>query len=294
MRWSPVLRIVGALYSSFVFVFAHETLAAPFAATTGTGVLRVVTYNVAGLPEGISQSHPLKNLPQIGALLNRYDLVLIQEDFAYPDLLRQKLALPFGSPPFQRGERLDFGDGLSQFGKFPLTPPQRNAWRACNGVLDSYHDCLTPKGLSWSRATLEPGIELDVYNVHLDAGGAAADRAARASQLQQLTQAIQQLSGDRAFLLGGDFNLTRSERPLLASIEQALGALDVCTALRCRDPWRIDRILVRSSARLRLEPRSWKTDARFIDARGRNLSDHLAVGVEIGWTAVSTDDRVAR
>jgi hypothetical protein len=45
-------------------------------------LLRVVTYNVAGLPEGVSRSSPVANLPLIGEGLNRYDLALIQEDFA--------------------------------------------------------------------------------------------------------------------------------------------------------------------------------------------------------------------
>lgn len=279
MRLVQTLRIMSAL-------LALAATPARVAASGDKGALRVLTYNVAGLPEGVSQSHPLKNLTQIGALLNRYDLVFVQEDFAYPDLLRKKLILPFGSPPFVRGERLHFGDGLSQFSKLPLSAPRRYPWFACNGVLDSYYDCLTPKGLSWSKATLAPGVELDVYNVHLDAGGSAADRAARSGQLQQLTETIQRLSGDRAFILAGDFNLTRSERTQLALLEKALGATDVCTAVSCREPWRIDRILVRSSASIRLLARAWRIDPRFVDARGRHLSDHLAVSAEIAWSSI--------
>ena len=47
----------------------------------------VLTYNIAGLPQGISSSNPLKNTPYIGKLINDYDIVQVQEDFNYHELL---------------------------------------------------------------------------------------------------------------------------------------------------------------------------------------------------------------
>src|SRR3712207_4191410 len=81
------------------------------------GTLTVATYNVAGLPEGLSLVHPVRNLPLIGAALDRYDVALVQEDYAYPALLRSRVRLPHASPGFERGDALHFGDGLSQFAK---------------------------------------------------------------------------------------------------------------------------------------------------------------------------------
>ena len=43
----------------------------------------VLSYNVAGLPAGISSSEPDVNTPIISPLLNDYDIVLVQEDFIY-------------------------------------------------------------------------------------------------------------------------------------------------------------------------------------------------------------------
>ena len=43
----------------------------------------VLTYNVAGLPAGISSSEPDINTPLISPLLNDYDIALVQEDFVY-------------------------------------------------------------------------------------------------------------------------------------------------------------------------------------------------------------------
>ena len=31
-------------------------------------------------------------------------------------------------------------------------------------------DCLTPKGFTYMRLTLAPGVTLDTYNLHADAG----------------------------------------------------------------------------------------------------------------------------
>lgn len=257
------------------------------------GKLRVITYNVAGLPEGISQSRPIRNLPMIGGLLNAYDLALVQEDFAYPAALRERVRFPYASAPFVRGDRLDFGDGLSQFSKLPLTETKRASWQQCHGYTDSYFDCLTPKGYSAARLELEGGGSIDVYNLHMDAGQSRADRAARAAQLEQLARAISENSQGRPLIVAGDFNLGRGERALLAELEDRTGLRDSCRTLGCPEPGRIDRVLVRGTDALRLVPLSWKAERRFTDASGQPLSDHLPVVVELGWesrqrTAVRT------
>jgi hypothetical protein len=255
------------------------------------GRLRVVTYNVAGLPDGFMTPHPSSNMPLIGRLLGTYDLALVQEDFMYPDALRKNLHLAYQSAPFVRGQNPHLGDGLSQFSCFPFSPLQREPWRTCHGVLDSYFDCLTPKGFSWTRQTLTAGVELDVYNVHLDAGWGQADFAAREAQVEQLIAAIAKRSAGRAVLLAGDTNIPRHQRSLLERLERSAGLVDVCGALRCSEPNRIDRVLYRSSSALRLAPKRWRVDRRFVDAKQRPLSDHLAVAVEFDWDASAPQNR---
>jgi hypothetical protein len=247
-------------------------------------LLRVVTYNVAGLPEGISRSSPVANLPLIGEGLNRYDLALIQEDFAYPSLLRQRLRLEHQSKPFVRGELHDFGDGLSAFSKLPFAEPLRTAWTRCHGMVDSFFDCLTLKGFMATTVELAPGAFLDVYNVHLDAGWSTEDRAARREQLEQLARAVASRSEGRAVLVGGDFNLSRADLAVLERFEQATGTRDSCRTLRCPEPNRIDRMLFRASSKLSLVPVAWRVDRRFLDTLGRPLSDHSAVAVTYRWS----------
>ncbi|HEY0464520.1 MAG TPA: endonuclease/exonuclease/phosphatase family protein [Polyangiaceae bacterium] len=258
------------------------TVAWSWVAGAAVGHLKVLTYNIAGLPDGFMTAHPSANMSRIGSLLSHYDLALIQEDFAYGTLLRQSVKLPFQSPAFVRAGRLHFGDGLSQFAAHEFTALQREPWRACHGVVDSYFDCLTPKGFSSSRQQLAAGVEIDVFNVHLDAGSSSADQQAREAQVAQLMEAIEQRSAGRPILLAGDTNL-RSQRGLLARFERASGLVDVCEALHCPGGRLIDRVFFRSTPGLTISPRKWSIDRRFVDAKGQPLSDHLAVAVELDW-----------
>jgi endonuclease/exonuclease/phosphatase family metal-dependent hydrolase len=264
--------------------YATNALAEP-SPVTRRGRFDVVTYNVAGLPEGLSRVHPVDTLPLVGARLGKYDLALVQEDYAYPELLRSRLRSSYQSSAFVRGDALHFGDGLSVFSKVPISELRRSAWRACHGLVDASFDCWTPKGLAMTRVEVSPGVLLDVYDVHLDAGAQPDDVKARAAQLQQLFETLTAWSEQRALLVGGDFNLTRAELPLLRRLMSDAGLRDACQALRCADPWRLDRILYRGSAALALRVRSYRIDASFRDDAGRQLSDHLPVAVTVDWTA---------
>jgi Endonuclease/Exonuclease/phosphatase family len=255
----------------------------PLFAPTTRGKLRLVTYNVAGLPEGISRSHPRSNLPLIGKLLSQYDLALVQEDFAYPFELRRELGLPHRSPAFIRGKRIDFGDGLSEFSSVPFVGFEREAWASCNGYLSADFDCLTPKGFTFARHELGPGAFVDVYNVHLDAGNASGDVRAREAQLLQLSAAILRRSADHAVIIAGDTNVHAGRRESLYAFAQQSGLSEACALVHCGEPRRIDRVFFRSSAELSLNALSWTTDSSFVDPRGNALSDHLPVAVEFEW-----------
>lgn len=268
--------------STLSVLAALLTFAWSLLAAAAAGHLKVLTYNIAGLPDGFMTAHPSANMPQIGPLLARYDLALIQEDFVYGELLRRRVTLPFQSPAFVRTGHYHFGDGLSQFAKGAFSALQREPWRTCHGIFDSYYDCLTPKGFTSTRQRLADGIEMDVYNVHLDAGPSDADQCAREAQLEQLAEAIAYRSLGRAVLLAGDTNL-RAAPDSLSRFERATGLVEVCETLRCPEPRRIDRVFYRNSPALTFRPRKWNIDRRFVDAKGKPLSDHLPVAVEFDW-----------
>jgi hypothetical protein len=93
----------SATWLAFALAACGSESAAPVA-DAGAHVsesFSLLTYNVAGLPEGISASHPAKNTPLIGPLLNDYEIVEVQEDFAYHAQLIASSTHPYQTTPDQ-------------------------------------------------------------------------------------------------------------------------------------------------------------------------------------------------
>ena len=307
---------IGRLFGGFALVAA----CASGARTAGADSLSVLTYNVAGLPEGISASHPRTNHPQISPLLNAYDLVAVQEDFAYHPLLVQDLTFPYQSVKDDTagpaGEQLGFafGDGLNSFSRLPFTDFERTTWNDCFGLFTDGSDCLTPKGLSFQRHELAPGAFLDVYNWHADAGSGANDLEARRWNTRQLYEAIVDRSAGNAVLVLGDTNsrFTRSG-DVLPEMLAAASLTDVWTELvrggvlppvgaaitdcstdsagaNCEH---IDKVFYRSSSSLLLQAVEYGVPSHFVDALGGPLSDHEPVFARFEWRAVPEPGSVA-
>ena len=269
-----------------------------------SGELLALSYNVAGLPEGISGSHPEANTPIISPLLNAYDLVVVQESWQTPDpnplaplrVYHELLAadathpyktvsapLPLGTDP-RRPDAL-VSDGLNTFSRFPFTSLQREPWTEC---WQSAADCLALKGFTLVRTTFAPGVTVDVYDLHMEAGGDPEDDQLRDAGVTQLAAFINAHSAGRPVLVGGDFNLHTDAEPDSTQFQRLLaetGLVDVCAALGCPQPGRIDKWLFRSAGSITIEPLSWRfeTDV-FVDSLGEPLSDHDALAVRFRWT----------
>jgi endonuclease/exonuclease/phosphatase family metal-dependent hydrolase len=278
------------------------------AADTDAGPTRgfsLLTYNVAGLPEGISASHPETNMPLISSRLNDYDIVEVQEDFAYHPQLIASSTHAYRTTP-DRPKNNDLGDGLNVLSVFPLTPIYRETWQSCYGQLDSGSDCLTDKGFALVQVELAPGVSFDLYDVHADAGLDPGSTAARADNFRQLARAIAEHSAGRAVIVGGDFNERYyTNGSTLSTLLAETGLTDVWVqlenngqvpsappavpALCAGDPSdlsceRIDKVLYRSSSELTLTPLEYSVEAgKFRDAQGRPLSDHEPVSVLFGY-----------
>ncbi len=295
---------------------APSTTAAP----SRSGEILALSYNVAGLPEILSGSRPAEFTPQIGPLLNDYEMVLMQETWRTPDpnslaplrvyheileeaseheYRSEPKPLPLGSDP-SRPEAL-VSDGLNRFSDVPFEPVERMAWNECFGGADQSDggsgDCLSQKGFSVATSTLAEGVVVDVYNLHLEAGGTEEDQRISRGQAEQLAEFVVQHSAGRPIIMGGDFNLhtdpERTDDPDEAwdlesfrIILEEAGLTDVCAALDCPEPGRIDKFLFRSTDEVTIEPLDWtfETDV-FVTADGEPLSDHDALAVRFAWTA---------
>jgi endonuclease/exonuclease/phosphatase family metal-dependent hydrolase len=293
---------------------ARDTAAADTAATPRSGTFKALTYNVAGLPPGVSKSKPLQNIPRISALLNGYDLVLVQEDFVFHALLEYAVNLPHRSEAqglsrlFSRdflalvrdfpqinidrilalagGERM-MGDGLNHFSRFPFTDFERQRWTICSGVTAASNDCLATKGFTYGRHTLAEGVTVDVYNVHADAGRRPWDEEARRAQFRQLAAFMALRSAGQAVLVAGDTNLqapVKADEETLQEFMKATGLSIAGRTLGAGDE--VDRFFYRGGTTLRLEPVAQSPASEFVDPDGRPLSDHPALRVDFRWEVI--------
>lgn len=269
----PLLASSCVLVSQVRVVESGAPLPEPVAAFT------VLSYNVAGLPEGISQSHPAAYSARIGTLLNGFDLALLQEDFFYHADIDAGAVHPYRTLHSGHG-LLGTGDGLSVFSRIPIAEFGRTPWTQSFGVFSNASDSLAPKGFASAQLDLGDGAVLHVYVLHMDAGHGDGDRAARDAQAAQLIAAVRSDSADKALIIAGDFNMSGRDPGDAALTETLLAETGTQEVSRVLDRWdgRIDKILFRSGPGVRLVPLDWRVEAAaFTGADGQALSDHAPV-----------------
>ncbi len=250
--------------------------------------LLVLTYNVAGLLEGMSGSHPEENIPKISPLLNSFDLVLVQEDFFYHQELVQDLILQYQSEPMSDNkDEFPISDGLNRASNFAFEPVARVQWPDCNGQTDCASDCMARKGFSYARTSLSSDVEVIVYNLHAEAGGCPGDIESRRAGYTLLASHIAENYADEALIVAGDYNLHKSDPEdleLLEDFKAATGLQSSCEYLSCGVD-SIDKVLFRNSAELAFVPLSWENPGQFVDESGEDLSDHRPVAVRLRYLA---------
>jgi hypothetical protein len=281
----------------------------------------VLSYNVAGLPQEVSDEQPTADIPLISPLLADYDLVLTQEDFdwwtaaldgfdfaQYHDQLRAEAGFEFatGRHPGPEAVGIDpaarplmqLGDGIGIMSVYPFTDEQRVPWDGCFGTINDggASDCLAMKGFALVTLQLADGVLVDVYSLHGEAGGTPDDQALQVDDFAQLATFVEEHSQGRAVILGGDTNLhTDTVHPdssdgadigIWDDFLAATGLTDACTALDCPETGDIDKIAYRDGGGLRLTPASHDFPAeRFVDGDGEALSDHEPLVVDFDWEA---------
>lgn len=244
------------------------------------GTFTTLSYNVAGLPEGINDDQfPVKHIPLISPRLNNYDLVCVQEDFYYHKELIKDVHFPFQTKYFAKEGTL--GDGLNMFSRFLILNYMRTTWEDCNG-----YDCFTPKGFSYARVKITPDVYIDVYNLHSNAGTDNGDLLARRGNILQLCNYIKFRSKDHAVIVMGDTNCryTRSGDNIRALLD--LGFTDVWIEKEkggvlpnpndvVVEGEVVDKIFYRSNDKIQLTPLEYALPAAdFLDSEGEWLSDH--------------------
>ncbi|SJX63628.1 uncharacterized protein SRS1_14380 [Sporisorium reilianum f. sp. reilianum] len=278
-------------------------------APTSTGSLTAVTMNVAGLPailNGNGEGDKQANSVAIGKKFveYNYDVINVQEDFNYHAYIYNNDNHPYRTPT---SGGVPFGSGLNTLSTIAFTNLDRVKWSKCNL---NEGDCLTPKGYTVVTLQLPTGGEVDVYNLHMDAGSDDGDSAARTSNFAQVAQAIASRSdaAGRAVIVMGDTNsrYTRPKDglvPFLAEtkltdtwVELVRGGkapASTDAALLCADPIPtttdcevVDKVLYKNSSTVTLRPSDWQyLGTQFTDSQGKPLSDHTPILVKFAYSS---------
>ena len=258
------------------------------AAPQASGSFSLLTYNVHGLPPGITGDDTEARMRAISPLLDAYDVAALQEDFFYSEALLAEIDHPWVATFHETLPGRATHSGLTVASTLRVVEAEGASWETCHGLLEGASDCLGSKG--YLRVRLAPddatGAGIDIYDLHAEAGGGAEDHAARSAQVDQLLAAIGARSAGRAVVVVGDTNLHPDE-PLDAALLQRLrdgaGLDDACEASDCPEPDHIDRFLSRSGDGVAVVPAAWKRAAGFSDEAGEPLSDHPALVARYSW-----------
>lgn len=266
--------------------------------------LSLASYNTHGLHRWISRDEPESRFPVIGDRLRaRYDVALMQEVFVAD--YHRRLAFDDGWLLFRgNGPRPGplgllawcdaCGSGLAAAVRKPLSVLAVAAepfGTPCAGKIRGAHDCWATKGLLFLRLRLAGGEEVDLYDLHLDAGDRGADFRARRAQIDRLRREIDGRSAGRAVVVAGDFNLkqdVKRDRELLEGFRRDLGLADT-GARPTAERWDevVDYILYRSGSGVALAVLEAGEAREFVDAASAPLSDHPALFVRFGVGAAS-------
>lgn len=221
--------VVRALCPFLVAAFTFAPLAAQ------NGRFSVATLNCDGLPSkilfvNVNDDGPgSEYTPVISRYLAErgYDFIGVQENFNFNDELSSALLADYGQDEFSGGIfasgswmnifTLQFPcDGLSGFyrKKHTLTEMQRTAWVENCGKTDHSSDDLCNKGFRRYELTLDNGLDIRLYNMHMDASTDAderskndsPDKATRMKQWLQLRDDILNRMDSRPVIVLGDMN----------------------------------------------------------------------------------------
>lgn len=299
MKFKKSNKVTAMIMSIFMVIglmqgaMMHSTYAE---AASSNQTFRVLSLNVAGLPGIISSSDPSTNTTKMSPLLNNYDIVSVQEDFAYHSDLISQVNHPYITP---HSGNVPVGDGMNFLSNFPLYETTRYTWNDRSGFISNGADQMTPKGILYSSVEIEPGFFVDIYNIHTDAGDDEGSYNARRSNMLQLGELIKQRSVGKAVIVIGDTNsrYTREQDNFETAVLNACGLTDPWIdlvrngvvpedgdALMDSDHRNsasnevVDKIWYRSGRNVELNAIHYALlETEFMDENGEQLSDHYPI-----------------
>jgi hypothetical protein len=279
---------------------ASDTKPAPEA---DPATISFLSYNVHGVFRLAAGDNPKERMPAIGWLASKYDVVLLQEDFEYSDviahqmhgvashrgnglsthaglLLAKILSLPL-TLPIPRFS-IPYGSGLTTYVPLDMDLREatvRRAYDDCGGWFSSGWDCWARKGYLRVRLRAPNGAEVDVYNTHIEAGSNRRSVRSRTRNFEALAAAIERISGDGAVVVAGDFNADYSrphDRDAVTEFRKRVGLSDSGAGPELGVWHENDYLLFRSGHGATMSVEAAGEAKEFVNGN-RALSDHPAL-----------------
>ena len=168
----------------------------------------IITFNIHGYGKILSGCNGKKNINQIIDEISNYDIIFIQENWKYNNLIIDQLfnhQLIFGN---NKKNKISFSSGLviGINRNFEIINYDEITYNDCNGILLNGSDCFASKGFIFSRIKIDDQI-LDIYNTHMDAGNSLKDKNIRSKQLISFEKFIIENSTNHNLIICGDFNI---------------------------------------------------------------------------------------
>jgi len=280
------------------------------------GQFSIATLNVDGLPQKILVVKVNPDGPggsgtaRIGKYLLKkdYDLVMLQEDFNYHDVLSVFLEDDYKMDEWSgdvevAGHSIDFlhlqnhrfeCDGLMACWKnnLQVTPSARTPWQQNFGKFSHALDEMVTKGFRRYEVTLKSGDRIVVYNMHMDAGDDkdeaeqkdTKDKEARLAQWTQLKEDVLKNLDSRPIIIVGDMNSLYSRDDVKGVFIDAINnsgrgtVADVCMELKKEADETVDKILyINPTMGTKIKPTAFSLDKEGYQNEGKPLGDHYPV-----------------
>ncbi len=271
-----------------------------------SGKLRIMTYNVSGIPvlgdnQGTQREFKGKaRMKKIGDVLCREsgcDIIGAEEDFNNHQALADAM-VDYKYQTFSKGG-IPLGDGLNIFSKKPVYNVKRTPWRKCFGYLAGAMDRLAEKGILSSVIEIEKGVFIDFYVIHTDAANDPKSLDARCDNFNQLAEQILSRKEDRAIIVMGDFNTTfclnERDNPYESLIKKA-GLTDAWAEIHnggncdfgSGKEWNptlketLDRVMFKSGGGVELKAETYEY-VEFTNEKGETYTDHVSTRACISY-----------
>lgn len=295
------------------------------AAEEKTGTFTVTSMNVDGLPQTIlgitinGDGPDSAGTKKISDKMSSYgwDIIGVSEDFNFNTELMSGLT-NYSSGTYRGGVSglTNNTDGLNLIWKktFSVTGETITSWNTHYGYINNGADGMIDKGYRYYAVTIEEGITVDVYILHMDADSDAGDISARESQLTQLADAIKASDNGNPIIVMGDTNCRYTRENLQTLF---IDAINKDSRFTIQDVWIekvregdypvhgadaivakdkggtydypdaeiVDKVFYinNTDSKVQLTANSYTIATDFVDTDGTALADHWPVVVEFGY-----------